>query len=228
MGVFDNSVKIGRRVKDPSTDRTLPGPGSLSFGGITTVGALAGTTGVDCKLVHGDRWQEIKGNMTEHYTLNVNTTIDQNWTIQVNQTMSLTVVMGFTEVQQGPVNRTYWQIVNDTFLMDHNVSVPDSASFSVSMYANTVTIAEAIGIVVGPQLALACSLCVTLAPLFDLEYKYLHAEFHLMHGDGKLIELYAVEAKVKLHGDEAEVGAKTNVKASLNAGVDLDAGTPFT
>jgi hypothetical protein len=228
MGVFDNSVKVGRRVKDPLTDKKLAGSGSLSWGSITTVTGLAQTTGVDCKLVHGDRWQEILGNMNEHYTLNVNTTIDQNWTIQVNGIMNLTVVQGYNETELGPVNRTYWQVVNDTFLSDHNVTVPASASFQVSMFSNTVTIAEAIGIVVGPQLVLACTLCVTLALLVDLEYKTLHAEFHPLHGDGKLVELYAVEAKVKLHGDEAEVGAKTNVKASVNAGVDVDAGVPLT
>lgn len=166
--------------------------------------------------------------MTENYTGSVNTTIFQNWTILVVGTMNLTVVQGYNEVEMGPVNRTYFMIVNDTFLMDHNVTVPDSASFQVSMFANTLTIAEAIGIVVGPQLVVACTLCMTVAALIDLEYKTLHAEFHPLHGDGKVVELYAVEAKVKLHGDEAEVGAKTNVKVSANAGVDIDAGVPFT
>ena len=228
MGVFDNSVKIGLRVNDPGTDKSLSPPGSLSWGGITTVGALSGTTGVDCKLVHGDRWQQIIGNMTENYTGNVNTTIFQDWTILVMGTMNLTVLLGFNEIEMGPVNRTYFMIVNDTFLMDHNVTVPASFSFQVSMFANTVTLADQIGIVVGPQLAVACTLCMTVAALIDLEFKTMHAEFHPLHGDGKLVEMYAVEAKVKLHGDEAEVGAKTNVKASLNAGVDIDAGVPFT
>jgi hypothetical protein len=228
MGVFDNQTKVPRRVPDPLTDKKLGNSGSLPWGSFTSITGLAGTTGVDCKLVHGDRWQEIKGNMTEDYTGNVNTNITLNWTINVYAIMNLTVYQGYNEIEYGPVNRTYFQVVNDTFLMDHNVTVPDSASFTVAMFANTVTLAEQIGIVVGPQLALSVTLCVTLALLFDLEYKTLHAEFHPLHGDGKLVELYAVEAKVKLHGDEAEVGAKTNVKASVNAGVDVDAGTPLT
>ena len=228
MGVFDGQTKIGRRVPDPQTDKSLGNSASLPWSNYTSTTGLAGTTGIDCKLVHGDRWQEVQGNMTEHYTNNVKTTIDLDWTIQVNGVMNLTVMLGFNENEYGPVNRTYFMVVNDTFMMDHNVSVPDSSAFTVSMYANTVTIAEAVGIVVGPQLAMACTICLTLALAIDLEYKTLHAEFHPFHGDGKIVELYAVEAKVKLHGDEAEVGAKTNVKASLNAGVDIDAGTPFT
>jgi hypothetical protein len=228
MSVFDNTVKIGRRVADPLTDKKLDSPGSLSWGGITGTSALAGTTGVDCKLIHGDRWQQILGNMTENYTGNVNTTIFQNWTIMVMGVMNLTVIQGYNEVEMGPVNRTYMMVVNDTFLMDHNVTVPASFAFQVAMFSNTLTIAEAMGICVGPQLALSCTLCATIAPLIDLEYKTMHAEYHLLHGDGKLVEMYAVEAKFKLHGDEAEVGAKTNVKASLNAGVDIDTGVPFT
>src|SRR5579863_8928710 len=113
MSVFDGSIKTPLRVADPLTDKKLGDSGSLPWGSITSLTGLAGTTGTDCKLVHGDRWQEIHGNMTEHYTNNVNTNIDQNWTIQVNGMMSLTVVTGYFEEQQGPVNRFYWAVVND-------------------------------------------------------------------------------------------------------------------
>ena len=83
MGVFDNSTKIGVRVQDPGTDRSLTPSGALSYPSINTPGALAGTTGIDCKLVHGDRWQQILGNMTENYAGNVNTNIAVDWTIVV-------------------------------------------------------------------------------------------------------------------------------------------------
>ncbi len=59
MGVFAASTKITRAVADPGTDDTLPSPGALSWGGITGVSALAGTTGADAKLVTGDRWQQV-------------------------------------------------------------------------------------------------------------------------------------------------------------------------
>ncbi|MGD0578553.1 MAG: hypothetical protein ABSC08_06460 [Bryobacteraceae bacterium] len=236
MPVFDKATKVGRKVKDPLTDKTLPNGKALSYGAMTTPAALAGTTGNDCKLVHGDRWQEIAGNMTEHYTLDVKTTIDQNWnttvnqdwTIAVNGIMNLTVVQGYNEVEQGPVNRTYWQVVNDTFQMDHNVSVPDSAAFQCAKYANTWTSNEAVAIVGGFQMALCIGLCLTIAPTVDLEYKTLHAEYHLLHGDGKLVELYAVEAKLKIGALISKIKTGLHIKASANAGVDADAATPVT
>lgn len=225
MGVFNNSVKIGVRVPDPGTDKNLPPPGALSYTGITTAAALAGTTGIDCKLVHGNRWQEIQGNMTEDYTGSVTTNITQNENINVTGIVTLNVTAGWNENQYGPMNRTYYMVVNDTFLSDHNVSVPASFAFTVAMFANTLTIATQIGIVTGLSVQACTALSLTLAN-FDFEYKLIHAEFHQMHGDGKEVELYAVEAKVKLHGDQADVGGATNVKAKVNAGVHLEPPAP--
>jgi hypothetical protein len=228
MPVFDNSVKTPLRVTDPGTDKTMPDAGSLAYGSMTGATALAGTTGIDCKLIHGDRWQEIKGNMTEHWTGNVNTNIDQNWTIQVNGMMSLTVVTGYYEEEQGPVNRYYWQVVNDTFSQDHNVSVPDSAAFQVSAYANTFVELEQIAIVFGMCLQACISLGITIAAMFDLEYKTLHAEFHPLHGDGKLVQLYTIGEDAGATGNKAEVKTEVAVRGSCNAGVDVDCGFPPT
>jgi len=228
MPVFDSSVKTPLRVNDPGTDKVMPDAGSLAYGSMTGATALASTTGIDCKLVHGDRWQEIKGNMTEHWTGYVNTTIDQNWTIQINGMMSLTVVQGYYEEEQGPVNRYYWQVVTDTFSDDHDVHVPDSAAFSISAYANTFVIAEQISIVFGMSLQCVISLGLTIAAIFDFEYKTLHAEFHPIHGDGKLVQLYAIGEDAGATANKAEVKTEVAVRASCNAGVDVDCGFPPT
>src|SRR4051794_40014076 len=73
--VFDATNKIPRRVKDPITDDTLPSPGSLNWKQITSATALAGTTGVDCILVHGDRWTEMKGSLKENYAVDKTITV---------------------------------------------------------------------------------------------------------------------------------------------------------
>jgi hypothetical protein len=75
MSAFDGEIKIARAVSDPQTDHTLPSSKSLSWKAITTPAALAGTTGAFCELVHGDKWNEIKGNHTEN--------IAQNQTLKV-------------------------------------------------------------------------------------------------------------------------------------------------
>src|SRR5579872_7403458 len=176
MGVFDNQTKIGRRVPDPLTDKSLGDDGLLPWNSITSASGLQGTNGIDCKLVHGDRWQEIQGNMTEHYTNNVKTTIDQNWTIKVNGVMNLTVIQGYNEEEYGPVNRPYVQVVNDNFDSDHNVSIPDSMAFTVNNFANTFTWVTQLSIVFFLSAPITIGICATVTAEFDLEYKTLHAE----------------------------------------------------
>lgn len=88
--VFDGKTKIGRAVADPATDCMLPPPGSLAFPAITTPVALSGTVGTECKLVHGDRWQQIDQSQTSMFGTNFSTTIGANEdrTVLGNQTFS--------------------------------------------------------------------------------------------------------------------------------------------
>jgi hypothetical protein len=90
--VFGGSTKISRAVADPGTDKTLPSSGSLSWGGITGASGVAGTTGADCKLVNGDRWQQVSGNHTENLGGNLMSTItgNQTHTTSGNQTVTVT------------------------------------------------------------------------------------------------------------------------------------------
>lgn len=76
-----------------------PPPPSSPFS-ITSDSWLPGTTGVDCKLVHGDRWQEIEGNMTQHVAQNKTSTYDGN----------------FGETYKGNVDRVMWgQTFTETY-----------------------------------------------------------------------------------------------------------------
>jgi hypothetical protein len=92
MGVFDARTKTVRAVSDPGTDDTLPPPGALSWGSITSASGLGGTTGADAKLVHGDRWQQVTGKQVENILVDFNTTIggNQNHQVTGNQTLATT------------------------------------------------------------------------------------------------------------------------------------------
>ena len=115
MSVFDASTKTGREVKDPLSDKTLPPPASLSWKAITTPTALAGTVGIDCKLVHGDRFQQIDKSMIENYGGSVTSTIggSQTRTVMGSQTFMTigmqteTNVTGITHLIVGATNRSY-------------------------------------------------------------------------------------------------------------------------
>jgi len=94
MPVFDAANKIPRRVKDPITDDTLPSPGSLNWKQITSATALSGTTGVDVMLVHGDRWQEMKGSLTENYAVDKKIKVKGKHTETITGNRSITVTSG--------------------------------------------------------------------------------------------------------------------------------------
>ena len=227
MSVFDGSTKTPLRVSDPLTDKNLSAPGSLSFGGMTSTSGLASCTGIDAKLVHGDRWQQIDNNMTEIIGINEKTTIGNNETHTVGAVVFLTVGQGWQEEQLGPVNRHYAMIVTDLFDADHNVTVPDSFAFTVAMFSNTLVIATQIGICTGFFASICTALSVTLAN-FDLEAKMIHLEAHGIHGSVNGVELQASGAEAEAHGVRDELGAGAHVHPTVNAGVDIDVATPFT
>lgn len=115
MAVFAGSTNVSRAVADPGTDNALPSSGALSFQQITGSSGVAGATGADVKLVHGDRWQQLNGSLTECCTGNVMTTImqdeahevSQNHEFTVGQNSTTTVVGTHTGTHVGPQNLTF-------------------------------------------------------------------------------------------------------------------------
>ncbi|HUA20139.1 MAG TPA: hypothetical protein VMB25_15430 [Bryobacteraceae bacterium] len=85
-------MKTPLRVTDPGTDKTLPSGGSLSYGAIASPGGLAGGSGIDGKLVHGDRWQTIDQNQTTMITGNDILSITGNQTVTISTNHTLTIV----------------------------------------------------------------------------------------------------------------------------------------
>jgi hypothetical protein len=120
MSVFDNTVKIGRRVPDPLTDKALDSPGALSWGSITAVSALAGTTGVDCKLIHGDRWQQIAQNLTTVVMASETHSVMQNQTLTITQNRTKTVVGNVTATVVGSHNLLQVGAQNEIHVQPHN------------------------------------------------------------------------------------------------------------
>ncbi len=100
MGVFDEAVKIATRKNAAAADKGLPGLGALDPKKMTDPQGVSGTTGIDAKLIHGDRWQEIKGNLTENIEKDLKTDIKENeeWTVHEKLTFA---VNGKTEDTRG-------------------------------------------------------------------------------------------------------------------------------
>jgi hypothetical protein len=104
--VFDGKTKIGRAVADPNTDHMLPNPHSLALGAINTPVALSGMVGADCKLVHGDRWEQLDGSLMEITNVNVTTTAMGNEIREIMGNQTLTTNGNVTETIMGNMNHT--------------------------------------------------------------------------------------------------------------------------
>ena len=91
MAVFSSNVLTATGANALAQDSASPDFGALSAKAMTSSTAVSGTTGVDSKLIHGDRWQEIEGNQTENIKNDLNTHIKENETWVVDEKLDLTV-----------------------------------------------------------------------------------------------------------------------------------------
>jgi len=222
MSVFDadSTTQTELATDLGANDYGLRKLGALVLSDITSPTALPPTNGIDCKSVHGRRDQQIYGDMHEQIDGNLTTTIDQDETHTVIGTVHLTVVHGWHEEQQGPVNRHYAQKVTDVFDDDHDSEVPDSMAFAVSNYSNTFVWETQIGVCAGLAATISLLISLTLASV-DLEGKLLFVEYDLFNGAGMGIKLFEIEAKVDVAALVAEIRAEMAARASVAAGVHL-------
>jgi hypothetical protein len=202
MSTFDgNTIQTtdGAGLAETATDHNLPVPGSLRLNDIKFGDALAGTRGVDCKLIHGDIWEEIVTNPTwgtdglitggpEVSLGNMTTNVagDQTLLVVKNQQTTLHGNVTYTFLPQnadpgvyneffmGPVNRTFMQTVTENYHADLQIHQPDDGHFEFKKYDHQM---------------------ISVSNIFtevQLEYATLHAELCLLH-----MELAAIHFELK-------------------------------
>ena len=91
MPPFNGEKKTPNRTFDPSKDNVCPTLRSMNMTNMKDTKALQGQTGSDCKLVHGDRWQQIDGSQTEKINEDLTSDIMKNevWTVHENYTTTV-------------------------------------------------------------------------------------------------------------------------------------------
>lgn len=122
MAVFNADVQTPRVTSDPGTDHTLPPAGSLSYGGITSQSALAGTNGVDTLLVSGDRDRQMNGNESTRITQNRTHTIGGNQQKKIVGNKIENVISNFTQTTLGNLHRSIIGATNDLYTAAHTVA----------------------------------------------------------------------------------------------------------
>ena len=116
---FNAAPKTVNGSFSPAGDNVTPHLGSLNLGAMPSTTALAGTTGTDAKLIHGDRWQQIDGNQTEKINKDLTTDVMENetWTIHENYTMKVNGTTTDTRVED--VKETYIHESHFEYYLEH-------------------------------------------------------------------------------------------------------------
>jgi hypothetical protein len=107
MSVFSSNILTATGSNGIAGDSTPLSLGALNPKAMTSPGAVSGTTGIDSKLIHGDRWQEIQGNQTENIKNNLTTHIKENETWTVDDNLDFTVTGETKDNRVGEVNEYY-------------------------------------------------------------------------------------------------------------------------
>jgi len=134
MGVFNAMSNVKRTVEDPRTDHKLPHPASLSWNLVTEASALVGTKGPHCELVHGDRWHQVRGNVTENIQKNLATTVTGNHSHEVSGNQSLSVIGDTINTHVGTCTKTYVDSKIETYSKHRYFSMSGNTDYT---YADT-------------------------------------------------------------------------------------------
>jgi hypothetical protein len=113
---FTGTKKTPNSSFNPSKDHVCPALRSLNMKNMKSTTALQGQTGSDCKLVHGDRWQQIDGNQTEKINKNLKTDIMVNEIWEVHNNLIFKVDGRTIDDRVGPHFHTNWHVRFDHFV----------------------------------------------------------------------------------------------------------------
>jgi len=113
---FNGQKKTPNQNFDTSKDNVCPPLRFLNMKNMKDPSALQGQLGSDCKLVLGDRWQQINGNQTEkiNKTLIHDVMVDEIWTVHKDLFF---MVCGLTfDDRFGAHYQTNWDVRFDHFV----------------------------------------------------------------------------------------------------------------
>ncbi len=129
MGAFSGAsyvlTALGPKVGQSDNSLAINYQGSAPLNTIALETFLPGTTGVDCKLVNGDRWQEITGKMTQDVGGDKTSTYGGAFTETYNGDVTRNMNgASFEENYYGAGGNTrdYYTHLEETFYLGHKQS----------------------------------------------------------------------------------------------------------
>ncbi len=237
--VFGTDVKQVTRPNALQLDSKPLNFKSLNQKAMPTPTALAGTTGIDASLVHGDVWRELKGNETIDILKNLKTTITQDELRALTGNLKNTVTGTTNDTRVGAHHQQNvaprFEIYTHTLFQDHHekmvVHQPTSTWDTVSKYfAFKAAIFNATGVELTAKGSANTVTAMDVAhKTISLDNKVFAAKKESFaikdldlgtHLGGALTEIKALKVKAAASHMKA-------IAANLNAGVAANADSPF-
>ena len=238
--IFGAAPKTTNGSFNPSSDHKTPQLGSLDLSNMPLPTALAGTTGIDCSLIHGDEWNEMEGNLTENILKSHTGYIKINETYTINGNLTHRVNGATNDTRVGVHNRLNIAQRNDTFMHtraethhqpehreqkteDHSIT-QSLLEFKEKHYEWKTLFMEFKQISLG--------FCWPLS----FEKHLMDASGHVFKMEGAAVEVEMKEIKSSLGALASEIKAgkvkvaATHMKAiagNINAGIALNLDSPF-
>lgn len=237
---FAANVMTATGSHGAATDRNPPPAGSLSLGSMASPGAVAGTTGAHVKLVHGDRWNQIEGNLTENVLKNHTFFVKLNETYTVNTNLVYRVNGTTNDTRVGVDNRNNIQPRNDTFLHtrsethsqpEHRLQKTEDHNFTEKLLAFKEEHYEWTGFKLKTE-----NVTILLSAPLSYEKKLFGVGNDIFHMGHEEIAVEMKEIKASLGSLATEIkgckvkAAATHLKAiagNINAGIALNMDSPW-
>ena len=237
---FAGTVKTPNGSFNPAADRKLPPMAALNVGAMKNATALAGTTGTEVSLVHGQSWYQLQDDVTENILGNYTFTISgsENQNIKVNLIHRVGGTTNDTRV--GVHNQTNIAARNDEFMHTRTEIHHQSEHREQKTFDNEI--ANKVVEFLKEHIKVEW-LVVALNPGFDSEFKMTSFEgkmvttgLTMIHAETTQIECELKELKIALGLVKEQVLA-TYMKAAAahlkvipfsgNAGAAVNADSPL-
>lgn len=236
---FNGTPSVFTREHGGPNDKVPAKLGALSAGGMISPGGLAGTTGIDVALIHGDAWRQTEGNQVVNILKNLTTTITLTEKRTVTQNLVNKVCGTTNDTRIGVHNQTNVAPRNDEFMhtrseihhekenrqqKTEDADVADKAmEFITDWFKEHTAAMEYHGLYIEIN-----GLQVEGAPIavenvtFKSEFESFEIKADLIndHFSGMISEIKA--GKIKAAGVHLKA-----IAGNLNAGLALNADSPF-
>ncbi len=233
---------VSNSAFSPATDKQTPQMKALSLSSMPSASAMAGTTGTETQLVHGDIWYQKEGNQIENILKSLTKTMSMNEIRTVKNNLINKVIGTTNDLRIAVHNCTNIAARNDEFLhtrseIHHQAEARDQKTEDNERAKKRHEMFEKhfelnwfkLSLFYGPEINLNAILAYE-AKMLAVGYKSIASEYTTLDCElkeiGTAIDIVASQVVATVKAKLAPLHAKA-VGANLNAGIAANGDSPL-